>query len=92
MPLLLDAGEVGGFEKLLWKKMHLRNGIYLFNGALTNYYLSQRFELKYTDLNLLMTSSGCLFVLTQQKLVLAESIFHRIIAGNNHNTIFCIEG
>ncbi|MEY4586130.1 MAG: hypothetical protein RIT05_548 [Bacteroidota bacterium] len=58
MPLLLDAGEEGGFEKLLWKKMHLRNGIYLFNGALTNYYLSQRFELKYTDLNLLMTSSS----------------------------------
>jgi alanine dehydrogenase len=58
MPLLLDAGEVGGFEKLLWKKMHLRNGIYLFNGALTNYYLSQRFGLKYTDLNLLMTSSS----------------------------------
>ena len=58
MPLLLDAGEVGGFEKLLWKKMHLRNGIYLFNGALTNYYLSQRFGLKYTDLNFLMTSSS----------------------------------
>jgi alanine dehydrogenase len=58
MPLLLDAGEVGGFEKLLWKKMHLRNGIYLFNGSLTNYYLSQRFGLKYTDLNLLMTSSS----------------------------------
>lgn len=58
MPLLLQAGDEGGFEKLVWKKMHLRSGIYLFNGALTNYHLSQRFNLKYTDLNLLMTSSS----------------------------------
>lgn len=57
MPLLLQAGEEGGFEKLVWHKMHLRNGIYLFNGALTNFYLSQRFDLKYTDLNLLIASS-----------------------------------
>jgi alanine dehydrogenase len=57
MPLLLQAGEEGGFEKLLWRRSHLRNGLYLFNGALTNYHLSQRFQLKYTDLNLLMTSS-----------------------------------
>ena len=56
MPLLLQAGEKGGFEKLVWRRAHLRNGLYLFNGALTNYHLSQRFQLKYTDLNLLMTS------------------------------------
>jgi alanine dehydrogenase len=57
MPLLLQAGEEGGFEKLVWHKLHLRNGMYLFNGALTNLYLSQRFDLKYTDLNLLIASS-----------------------------------
>lgn len=57
MPLFLQAGDEGGFEKLLWRRAHLRNGLYLFNGALTNYHLSQRFQLKYTDLNLLMTSS-----------------------------------
>jgi len=56
MPLLLEAGEEGGFEKLLWHKIHLRSGIYLFRGALTNFYLSQRFDLKYTDLNLLIAS------------------------------------
>jgi alanine dehydrogenase len=56
MPLLLEAGEEGGFEKLLWHKIHLRTGIYLFKGALTNFYLSQRFDLKYTDLNLLIAS------------------------------------
>ncbi len=56
MPLLLEAGEEGGFENLIWHKIHLRGGIYLFKGALTNFHLSQRFDLKYTDLNLLIAS------------------------------------
>jgi alanine dehydrogenase len=56
MPLLLEAGEDGGFENLAWHKIHLRSGIYLFKGALTNFHLSQLFDLKYTDLNLLIAS------------------------------------
>jgi alanine dehydrogenase len=56
MPLLLEAGDEGGFENLVWHQVHLRTGIYLFKGALTNFYLSQRFDLKYTDLNLLIAS------------------------------------
>jgi alanine dehydrogenase len=56
MPLLLEAGEEGGFENLVWHKVHLRSGIYLFKGSLTNFHLSQRFDLKYTDLNLLIAS------------------------------------
>jgi alanine dehydrogenase len=56
MPLLLKAGDEGGFEKLIWHNIHLRSGIYLFKGALTNFYLSERFNLKYTDLNLLIAS------------------------------------
>ncbi|MBY0534642.1 MAG: alanine dehydrogenase [Chitinophagaceae bacterium] len=55
-PLLIEAGDEGGFEKLVWHKVHLRSGIYLFKGALTNFHLSQRFDLKYTDLNLLIAS------------------------------------
>jgi alanine dehydrogenase len=56
MPLLLEAGEEGGFENLIWHKVNLRSGIYLFKGALTNFHMSQRFDLKYTDLNLLIAS------------------------------------
>lgn len=56
MPLLLEAGEEGGFDNLVWHHIHLRGGIYLFKGSLTNFYLSQRFDLKYTDLNLLIAS------------------------------------
>lgn len=56
MPLLLDAGDDGGFEHMLWHQVHLRSGIYMFKGALTNFYLSERFNLKFTDLNLLIAS------------------------------------
>ncbi|MCU7547638.1 alanine dehydrogenase [Chitinophagaceae bacterium LB-8] len=56
MPLLLKAGDEGGFEKLIWHNIHARSGIYLFKGALTNFHLSERFSLKYTDLNLLIAS------------------------------------
>ncbi len=56
MPLLLEAGEDGGFEHMVWHQIHLRSGIYMFKGALTNFYLSERFNLKYTDLNLLIAS------------------------------------
>lgn len=56
MPLLLEIGDEGGLEKLIWHKFNIRSGIYLFKGALTNIYLSQRFNLKYTDLNLLIAS------------------------------------
>lgn len=56
MPLLLEAGDNGGFENLIWHQVHLRSGVYLFKGALTNFHLSERFDLKFTDLNLLIAS------------------------------------
>jgi alanine dehydrogenase len=56
MPLLLTIGDEGGLEKLVWHQINIRNGIYLFKGSLTNFHLSQRFNLKYTDLNLLIAS------------------------------------
>lgn len=56
MPLLLEAAESGGFESLVWHKVSIRSGIYLFKGSLTNFHLSQRFDIKYTDLNLLIAS------------------------------------
>ncbi|MFL5808777.1 MAG: alanine dehydrogenase [Flavisolibacter sp.] len=56
MPLLLEAGDDGGFERMVWHQIHLRSGIYMFKGALCNFYLSERFNLKYTDLNLLIAS------------------------------------
>ena len=56
MPLLLETAEDGGIDKVIWHKLNIRSGIYLFKGSLTNFYLSERFDLKYTDLNLLIAS------------------------------------
>lgn len=58
MPLLLDVADAGGFDEYAWNNFNIRTGIYMFKGALTNFHLSERFELKYTDLNLLMASMG----------------------------------
>ncbi len=56
MPLLLETGEDGGIDNIVWHKINIRSGIYMFKGSLTNVYLSERFDLKYTDLNLLIAS------------------------------------
>ena len=55
MPLLLETADDGGIDTVIWHKINIRSGIYLFNGMLTNYHLSQRFNLKFTDLDLLVT-------------------------------------
>ncbi|MDX1685749.1 MAG: alanine dehydrogenase [Saprospiraceae bacterium] len=55
-PILLETGEAGSFDQLLYDNAGLRNGVYTYKGKLTNEYLSQRFGKKFTDLNLLLTS------------------------------------
>lgn len=56
MPLLIEVADEGGFDEMVWHNFNLRNGIYLYKGHLTDFYLSQRHDLKYTDLNLLIAS------------------------------------
>jgi alanine dehydrogenase len=56
MPLLLRASKEGGLEEMVWHDFNLRHGVYMYKGHLTNFYISQRFDLKYTDLNLLIAS------------------------------------
>ena len=56
MPLMLETGEDGGIDHIVWHKINIRSGIYLYKGSLTNFYLSERFDLKFTDLNLLIVS------------------------------------
>jgi alanine dehydrogenase len=56
MPLILEISDEGGLEEMVWHNVNLREGVYMFRGALTDFYISQRFDLKYTDLNLLIAS------------------------------------
>ena len=56
MPLLLETADDGGIDNMVWYRINIRSGIYMFKGSLTNFYLSEKFNLKYTDLNLLIAS------------------------------------
>jgi alanine dehydrogenase len=55
-PWLVSAGDVGGVAELLYDHAGLRNGVFVFKGLLTNAYLGRRFDLKHTNLDLLMAS------------------------------------
>ncbi len=52
--ILLNMGEEGGFESLLRKDAGVRNGVYLYNGVLTNQFLAETFHMPFKDINLLM--------------------------------------
>lgn len=53
--LLLKA-EAGGVIPLIIAHSGLRNGVYTYKGSLTNAYLGERFQLRSTSLDLLITS------------------------------------
>lgn len=55
-PILLDIGEEGGVEYMLRRDEGVRNGVYIYNGVLTNQVLAEMFRLPYKDINLLMAA------------------------------------
>ena len=55
-PILMQMGEAGGVEELIWKDRCVREGIYLYKGTVTNKFVSELFGIPYRDLNLLMAS------------------------------------
>lgn len=56
VPVLLAIGEDGGVENMLKRDAGVRQGIYLFNGILTNQYIGEYFGLPYQDIELLMAA------------------------------------
>lgn len=55
-PLLLRASELGGFDNLLKQDYPIRQGVYLYNGILTNNQISDYFNLPFKDIELLMAA------------------------------------
>lgn len=55
-PLIQDIGDAGGITPMLKFNTGLRNGVYLFNGILTNVSLAQKFGLLSKDINLLLAA------------------------------------
>lgn len=56
MPIVLECADNGGMDALLQNKPGIRNGVYLYKGCVTNAPIAKRFDMKYTDLDLLMTN------------------------------------
>jgi alanine dehydrogenase len=54
--ILLNIGEEGGVENMLRRDAGVRNGVYIYNGTLTNRVLAEMFKLPYKDINLFMAA------------------------------------
>ena len=57
VPMLLKSDGARSFERFVMQRRGMRHGVYTYKGCLTNAYLGRRFEMRTTDIDLLMTSS-----------------------------------
>jgi alanine dehydrogenase len=55
--LMLKAESIGGFSVMMQTHPGIRNGVYTYKGYLTNAYFGERFKMKATNLDLLITSN-----------------------------------
>ncbi len=55
-PLLMRMGEAGGMNQFLKNDTGVRNGVYIFNGILTNNFIGRHFDIPSKDIDLLMAA------------------------------------
>ncbi len=55
-PILLSMGEMGAFEDVIKRNLGLRQGVYLYNGALTSEILSEAYRLPFKDLDIILAA------------------------------------
>jgi len=55
-PLLSQIGESGGLNAYLKENIGVRNGVYIFNGILTNKFIGDHFDIPSKDIELLMAA------------------------------------
>ncbi len=55
-PMMLQMSNLGGVDSMMRAEEGFRNGIYTYNGAVTNQYLAKTFDLPFRDLNLLLST------------------------------------
>ncbi|GAA4145856.1 alanine dehydrogenase [Sphingobacterium kyonggiense] len=56
-PILLEIGESGGMNNMIWANQGIRSAIYLYHGNLTNKDMSDKFNLPCKDLNLIVMAN-----------------------------------
>jgi alanine dehydrogenase len=55
-PVLLKLGKAGGLVNLIKNDFPISKGVYIFNGAVTNKFISESFDLPFRDLSLLTSA------------------------------------
>jgi alanine dehydrogenase len=55
-PMLRQISQTGGVEHMVRNHAGLRHGTYLYKGALTKEFIAQKFDLKFTDLELILSA------------------------------------
>lgn len=55
-PILAAIGEKGGIENILVEDEGLQQGVYLYNGTSTNRFFSEKYNLPYKEISLLMAA------------------------------------
>jgi alanine dehydrogenase len=56
VPIILDIGSEGGIENLIKHDYGVRQGVYIYNGILTNLFISRTYNLPFQDISLLMAA------------------------------------
>ncbi len=56
LPLLLNMSESGSLQRYLKDNPGVRNGVYIFNGILTNNFIGKHFDIPSQDIDLLMAA------------------------------------
>lgn len=56
-PILIEIGEAGGMNNMIWANQGIRSAIYLYHGNLTNRDMSEKFQLPCKDLNLIVMAN-----------------------------------
>ena len=51
-----QISEYGGINNLIKGNVGFRHGLYIYKGRMTNHHISQKFDLRFTDIELLITS------------------------------------
>lgn len=55
IPILISIGEIGGIDNYIRSSKSFRKGVYIYNGILTNSNLSEKFNIPYKDIDLLLS-------------------------------------
>ncbi|MEQ9405885.1 MAG: alanine dehydrogenase [Cyclobacteriaceae bacterium] len=55
-PILLEAGEEGGFDEMIYAQPRIMKGVYSYKGSLTKLELAKRFNMAFKDISLFMAA------------------------------------